>query len=151
MLSSCFPQNFATVVHDIKFLDNLQVKFMTPNAWISAISDISSVVNMIDIIPGSAPGNGSRASVGEDLAAMTNYRLQESNVMTRDGTNGTKRTRCPSSDMPLNVVSSAGSTDDSFKQFTSSEISDLVSDAMSRIKRPRTEVLIFCLVYSIYL
>ncbi|XP_009348728.2 mediator of RNA polymerase II transcription subunit 15a [Pyrus x bretschneideri] len=115
------------------------VKLMTQDAWISAINDISSVVNMIDIIPGSAPGNGSRASVGEDLAAMTNCSLQESNVMTRDGRNGTKRMRCSYSDVPLNVVSSADSTDDSFKQLTSSETSDLVSDATSRIKRPRTE------------
>ncbi|XP_050140354.1 mediator of RNA polymerase II transcription subunit 15a-like [Malus sylvestris] len=115
------------------------VKLMTQDAWISAISDISSVVNMTDIIPGSAPGNGSRASVGEDLVAMTNCRLHESNVMTRDGRNGTKRMRCSSSDVPLNVVSSADSTDDSFKQLSNSETSDLVSNATSRIKRPRTE------------
>ncbi|KAL2478114.1 Mediator of RNA polymerase II transcription subunit 15a [Forsythia ovata] len=47
------------------------VKSMSPKALSSSVSDISSVVSMIDRIAGSAPGNGSRAAVGEDLVAMT--------------------------------------------------------------------------------
>ncbi|PQQ20321.1 hypothetical protein Pyn_16895 [Prunus yedoensis var. nudiflora] len=115
------------------------VKSMSPNALSASVSDIGSVVSMIDRIAGSAPGNGSRAAVGEDLVAMTKCRLQARNVMTHDGTNGTRKMRRYTSAVPLNVVSSAGSINDSFKQLTSSETSDLESTATSRIKRPRIE------------
>lgn len=115
------------------------VKSMSPNALSASVSDIGSVVSMIDRIAGSAPGNGSRAAVGEDLVAMTKCRLQARNVMTHDGTNGTRKMRRYTSAVPLNVVSSAGSMNDSFKQLTSSETSDLESTATSRIKRPRIE------------
>lgn len=122
---------------------------MSPNALSASVSDIGSVVSMIDRIAGSAPGNGSRAAVGEDLVAMTKCRLQARNVMTHDGTNGTRKMRRYTSAVPLNVVSSAGSMNDSFKQLTSSETSDLESTATSRIKRPRIEVLNFCCgIYS---
>ncbi|CAL2263148.1 unnamed protein product [Prunus armeniaca] len=117
------------------------VKSMSPNALSASVSDIGSVVSMIDRIAGSAPGNGSRASVGEDLVAMTKCRLQARNVMTHDGTNGTRKMRRYTSAVPLNVVSSAGSMDDSFKQLTNSETSDLESTATSRINRPRIELL----------
>lgn len=101
-------------------------------------------MSMIDRIAGSAPGNGSRAAVGEDLVAMTKCRLQARNFITHDGTtNGTRKMRRYTSAMPLNVVSSGGSMNDSFKQLTGSETSDLESTATSRIKRPRIEVLIF--------
>ncbi|BBN68564.1 Mediator of RNA polymerase II transcription subunit 15a, partial [Prunus dulcis] len=112
---------------------------MSPNALSASVSDIGSVVSMIDRIAGSAPGNGSRAAVGEDLVAMTKCRLQARNVMTHDGTNGTRKMRRYTSAVPLNVVSSAGSMNDSFKQLTNSETSDLESTATSRIKRPRIE------------
>ncbi|KAG0470381.1 hypothetical protein HPP92_017081 [Vanilla planifolia] len=47
------------------------VRSFSSKALSSAVSDIGSVVSMIDRIAGSAPGNGSRAAVGEDLVAMT--------------------------------------------------------------------------------
>ena len=96
---------------------------------------------MIDRIAGSAPGNGSRAAVGEDLVAMTKCRLQARNFTAQDGNNGTRKMRRFTSAMPLNVVSSAGSVNDSFKHLTGSEASDLESTATSGIKRPRIEVL----------
>lgn len=113
---------------------------MSPKALSASVSDIGSVVSMIDRIAGSAPGNGSRAAVGEDLVAMTKCRLQARNFITQDGTNGTRKMRRYTSAMPLNVVSSAGSMNDSFKQVTGSETSDLESTATSSIKRPRIEV-----------
>ena len=76
-------------------------------------------MSMTDRIAGSAPGNGSRAAVSEDLVAMTKCRLQVKNFMTQDGTNGTRK----------------------MKRYTSaSETSDLDSTATSHIKRPRVEV-----------
>ncbi|KAL1218412.1 Mediator of RNA polymerase II transcription subunit 15a [Cardamine amara subsp. amara] len=55
------------------------VKSISPQALSSAVSDIGSVVSMVDRIAGSAPRNGSKASVGEDLVAMTKCRLQAGN------------------------------------------------------------------------
>ncbi|KAM0029655.1 putative coactivator CBP, KIX domain superfamily, mediator complex subunit 15, KIX [Helianthus debilis subsp. tardiflorus] len=115
------------------------VKSISPTALSASVSDIGSVVSMIDRIAGSAPGNGSRAAVGEDLVAMTKCRLQARNFVTQDGTNGIRKMKRFTSAMPLNVVSSAGSVNDSFKQLNVSETSELDSTASSAIKRPRTE------------
>ncbi|XP_041014898.1 mediator of RNA polymerase II transcription subunit 15a-like isoform X2 [Juglans microcarpa x Juglans regia] len=116
------------------------VKSMSPKSLSASVSDIGSVVSMIDRIAGSAPGNGSRAAVGEDLVAMTKCRLQARNFIIQDGSNGTRKMRRYTSAMPLNVVSSAGSMNDSFKQLSGSETSDLESTATSSVKRPRIEV-----------
>ncbi|KAI3756103.1 hypothetical protein L1987_55916 [Smallanthus sonchifolius] len=115
------------------------VKSISPTALSASVSDIGSVVSMIDRIAGSAPGNGSRAAVGEDLVAMTKCRLQARNFVTQDGTNGIRKMKRFTSAMPLNVVSSAGSVNDSFKQLNVSDTSELDSTASSVIKRPRTE------------
>ncbi|KAH7573022.1 hypothetical protein JRO89_XS03G0052800 [Xanthoceras sorbifolium] len=118
------------------------VKSMSSNALSASVSDIGSVVSMIDRIAGSAPGNGSRAAVGEDLVAMTKCRLQARNFIIQDGMTGPRKIRRYTSAMPLNVVSSAGSmSDSSFKQLIGVETSDLESTATSSIKRPRVEVL----------
>ncbi|KAK8992894.1 hypothetical protein V6N11_048957 [Hibiscus sabdariffa] len=114
------------------------VKSISPVALGASVSDIGSVVSMTDRIAGSAPGNGSRAAVGEDLVAMTKCRLQARNFISQDGMSGTKKIRRHTSAMPLNVVS-AGSLNDNFKQLTGSEASDLESTATSSVKRPRIE------------
>lgn len=116
------------------------VKSMSTKALSAAVSDIGSVVSMIDRIAGSAPGNGSRAAVGEDLVAMTMCRLQARNFIAQDGTTGTRKMKRYTSAMPLNVVSSGGSINDSFKQLAGMETSDLESTATSTNKKPRTEV-----------
>ncbi|KAK7260944.1 hypothetical protein RIF29_27246 [Crotalaria pallida] len=114
------------------------VKSMSHKTLCSAVSDIGSVISMNDRIAGSAPGSGSRAAVGEDLVSMTNCRLQARNFITQDGTNGIKRMKRFTSAKPLNVVSSAGSMNDSIKHFAF-ESSDLESTASSSAKRSRTE------------
>lgn len=115
------------------------VKSMSSNALTASVGDIGSVVSMIDRIAGSAPGNGSRAAVGEDLVAMTKCRLQARNFITQDGTSGTRKMKRYTTAMPSDVVSSAGSINDSFKQLTASEMSDLESTATSTAKKPRFE------------
>ncbi|KAJ6706532.1 MEDIATOR OF RNA polymerase II TRANSCRIPTION SUBUNIT 15A-RELATED [Salix purpurea] len=115
------------------------VESLSPKALSASVGDIGSVVSMIDRIAGSAPGNGSRAAAGEDLVAMTKCRLQARNYITQDGMTGSRKMRRHTSAMPLNVVSSAGSVSDSFKQFTGPETSDLESTATSSVKRPRIE------------
>ncbi|XP_011044895.1 PREDICTED: mediator of RNA polymerase II transcription subunit 15a-like isoform X5 [Populus euphratica] len=115
------------------------VKSLSPKALSASVGDIGSVVSMIDRITGSAAGNGSKAAAGEDLVAMTKCRLQARNYITQDGMTGSRKMRRHTSAMPLNVVSSAGSVSDSFKQFTGPETSDLESTATSSVKRPRIE------------
>ncbi|XWS20489.1 hypothetical protein CRYUN_Cryun31cG0105300 [Craigia yunnanensis] len=115
------------------------VKSMSPIALGASISDIGSVVSMTDRIAGSAPGNGSRAAVGEDLVAMTKCRLQARNFITQDGMSSAKKMRRYTSAVPLNVASSAVSINDSFRQLTGSETSDLESTATSSVKKPRIE------------
>ncbi|KAL9664117.1 hypothetical protein QQ045_019514 [Rhodiola kirilowii] len=112
------------------------VKSISNEALTASVNDIGSVVSMIDRISGSAPGNGSRAAVGEDMVAMTKRRLQVGNFATKDGISGSKKMKQFTSSMPLVVVS----TNDSFKQLVCSELSDLESTATSRAKRPRIEV-----------
>ncbi|KAJ1269712.1 hypothetical protein BS78_07G232000 [Paspalum vaginatum] len=112
----------------------------TPRQALSAaVSDIGSVVSMIDRIAGSAPGNGSRAAVGEDLVAMTKCRLQARNFMTHDGSGTSKKMKRDTSAMPLNV-SSAGSVNDSLKQSYSVGTPELQSTATSRVKWQKAEV-----------
>ncbi|KAL2898025.1 Mediator of RNA polymerase II transcription subunit 15a [Bienertia sinuspersici] len=116
------------------------VKSISPKALNASVCDIGSVVSMVDRIAGSAPGNGSRATVGEDLVAMTKCRLQARNFLTQDGSTGTKRMRRYTSAMPLNVAETVGSMNDNFKQLAGSETSELESTATSSVKKARTEV-----------
>lgn len=116
---------------------------MSAQALSDAISDISSVVSMVDRIAGSAPGNGSRAAIGEDLVAMTKCRTQARNFIVQDGLSVTKKMRRYTSAMPLNVASSASSINDSLKRLMGAESSDLESTATSSIKRLRSEVSTF--------
>ncbi|XP_073288252.1 mediator of RNA polymerase II transcription subunit 15a-like isoform X1 [Primulina huaijiensis] len=114
------------------------VKSMSQKALSASVSDISSVVSMVDRIAGSAPGNGSRAAVGEDLVAMTKCRLQARNFFTQDGPGGTKKMRRYTSAMPSNVVSSTCSVSDNVRHINGSE-SDGESTGASSVKRPRIE------------
>ena len=123
---------------------------MSSKALSAAVMDIGSVVSMNDRIAGSAPGNGSRAAVGEDLVSMTNCRLQARNFIAQDGSNGIKRMKRYTSAIPLNVVPSAGSMNDSIKQLTASETSDLESTATSSVKKPKIEVINYMFLTFIF-
>lgn len=116
------------------------VQSMSAKALSASISDIKSVVSMTDRVAGSAPGNGSRAAVGEDLVAMTKCRLQARNFVSQDGNTATRKMKRHTSAMPLNAVSSAGSFNDSFKQSYSLDTSELESTATSSAKKRKIEV-----------
>lgn len=116
---------------------------MSDKALQSSVQDIYSVVSMNDRIAGSAPGNGSRAAVGEDLVAMTKCRLQARNYFTQDGPTGTKKMKRYTTS---NVVSSSSSLNDSFWQVNYSETPELESTATSNAKRPKIEVIFCCLL-----
>ena len=124
------------------------MKSMSSGALTASVRDIGSVVSMIDRVAGSAPGNGSRAAVGEDLVAMTKCRLQARNFISQDGTTAAKKMKRYTTAMPSDVVSSTGSINDSFKQFNGSELSDLESTATSIAKKPRNEVPDFLINYN---
>ncbi|PKA57940.1 Mediator of RNA polymerase II transcription subunit 15a [Apostasia shenzhenica] len=116
------------------------VQSLSHKALGSAISDIGSVVSMVDRIAGSAPGNGSRAAAGEDLVAITKCRLQARNFMSQDGGASSKKMKRNTSAMPLNNVSTAGSVNDNFMQFSTLDSFDFESTATSRAKRHKVEV-----------
>ncbi|RAL39851.1 hypothetical protein DM860_013052 [Cuscuta australis] len=110
---------------------------MSPEVFRLTVSDISSFISMVDRIAGSAPGNGSRAAVGEDLVAMTRCRMQARNIYSQDVPTETKKMKRYTTS---NVVSSCGSVYDGFTQRNGSETSDLESTATSCVKKRRVEV-----------
>ncbi|XP_019448069.1 PREDICTED: mediator of RNA polymerase II transcription subunit 15a-like isoform X2 [Lupinus angustifolius] len=115
------------------------VQSMSSKALSAAVNDIGAVVSTNDRIAGSAPGNGSRVAVGEDLVAVTNCRLQARNFITQDGGSGTRKMKRCINATPLNVISSAGSMTDSIKLLTAFEASELESLMSTSIKKPRVE------------
>ncbi|KAJ4785037.1 mediator of RNA polymerase II transcription subunit 15a-like protein [Rhynchospora pubera] len=97
------------------------MRTMPHNQLSAAVKDIASVVSMVDRIAGSAPGNGSRAAIGDDLVAMTKCRLQAKNLVHPDGGAGTsagtstptKKMKRDTSAMPLNSNNNDGFSPDS--------------------------------------
>ncbi|GKA86875.1 hypothetical protein Tco_0808586, partial [Tanacetum coccineum] len=92
------------------------VKTISPAALSDSVSDIGLVISMIDRIVGSTP-DSEQLCYGYCYLILISYQLSGSYI---------------------NFVSSAGSVNDSFKQF-SVDISDLDSTASSAIKRPQVE------------
>ncbi|AES86535.1 putative coactivator CBP, KIX domain-containing protein [Medicago truncatula] len=135
------PSGKSTADHPIDRLIRA-VQSMSTETLTAAVSDISSVVSMSDRISGSAPGNGSRAAVGEDLVSMTNCRLQARSFITQDGgtTNGIRKFKRHIRGKTLDVGSSAGSMNDNLKQLSASEASQQESTATSNVKKPKAEV-----------
>jgi len=115
---------------------------MSTETLTAAVNDISSVVSMSDRISGSAPGNGSRAAVGEDLVSMTNSRLQARSFITQDGgtANGIRKFKRHIRGKTSDVGSSAGSMNDNLKQLSASEASQQESTATSNVKKPEAKV-----------
>ncbi|XP_047323091.1 mediator of RNA polymerase II transcription subunit 15a-like [Impatiens glandulifera] len=114
------------------------VKSMSSKALSASVSDIHSVVSMMDGIAGSAPTIGSRAGIGENLVDMTRYHLQAISSASQDGATGTRKMKRHMTAVPFNVPS-AGTISDSFKTITGCEASDIESTATSSVKKPRNE------------
>ncbi|KAF8028145.1 hypothetical protein BT93_E0914 [Corymbia citriodora subsp. variegata] len=115
------------------------VKSVSHQALESAVGDIISVVRGNDCLAGTAQGSGSRTAVGEDLPATLKCHLPSQNSNLQDEISGTGKLKRHVNAMPLNLVPSLGSMNDSFAQRTGSEISDIESTASSSIKRPKYE------------
>jgi PAX-interacting protein 1 len=136
MFSYYFPHS----IH-VQLCVAMQLRTTQLESLSAAVSDIGSVVSMIDRIAGSAPGNGSRTAVGEDLVAMTKCRLQARNFITHDGSGASKKMKRDTSAMPLNA--SAGSVNDSLKQSYNVDTPELQSTATSHVKWQKNEVYLF--------
>ncbi|KAJ3692958.1 hypothetical protein LUZ60_012053 [Juncus effusus] len=102
----------------------------------SAISDIGSVVSMVDRIAGSAPVNGSRAAVGDDLAAMTKCRIQAKHLPALSDQPVAKKMKRDTSALPLNGNGSGGGGNGSGTGGPGSGVDglELEGDATSRVK-----------------
>ena len=94
---------------------------------------------MNDKLACSAPGNGSRSQVGEDLVAMTQCCSQIQSLLSQDGSSR-KRMKHDTIFMPLNVISPIGNVNDSYNPRYDLDISKLKSTATSGVKRKKTKV-----------
>lgn len=113
------------------------VNLISPKALSASVSDIGSVMCMTDGMSSSAPDNGSRAEIGEDLVAMTKSHLQARYVTRWNDSSGTRKMkRCTSA---LVLSSTNVSINDNFRKWIDVEESDLESTITSSIKRPRIE------------
>ncbi|KAI3821900.1 hypothetical protein L1987_09475 [Smallanthus sonchifolius] len=126
--TSIVPGKSTTIEQPLERLLKV-VKSVSPKSLSASVLDIGSVLSMIDSIAGSAPGNGSRTAVGEDLVAMT-----------RATATGKRKMEHFTNPMFINVVSSASCVNDSFNQLNYLENSELESTVTSTIKRPRVEM-----------
>ncbi|KAJ4815307.1 Mediator of RNA polymerase II transcription subunit 15a [Rhynchospora pubera] len=72
------------------------MRTMPHNQLSAAAKDIASVAALVDRIAGSAPGNGSRAAIGNDLLTMTKCQLQAKNLIHPDVGAGTSVGASPS-------------------------------------------------------
>ncbi|GJY22499.1 hypothetical protein Tco_0396157 [Tanacetum coccineum] len=61
------------------------VNSISPKSLSASVSEIDTAIDMMDSIAGAAPSNVSRVEVDEDLVSMAIDHLQESAVVTQDG------------------------------------------------------------------
>ncbi|KAK4746955.1 hypothetical protein SAY87_025992 [Trapa incisa] len=116
------------------------VKAASPQSLSDAVHGINSVLQIVDRIAGSAPGNGSRAAIGEDLVDMTRslHHLRDCNM--QDGWSSSGKMKRSTVAITPSGASSAGSLNERVKRFMDAEPSDLEATATSSIKRLRTKL-----------
>lgn len=113
---------------------------MSPKALSDSVSEIGSVVSLVDGVAGSAPFLDSRGSIGEDLGAigkihpLSRYFSWHCNAF---GMGKMKRSINASSTNEMTLAGMEKS------DLTGVEKSELESPAISHIKRPRIEVCSF--------
>ncbi|XP_057976211.1 mediator of RNA polymerase II transcription subunit 15a-like isoform X2 [Malania oleifera] len=113
------------VQHLVKLVNSISHEALS-----ASVNDIWSVVSMMDMMAGSAPGNGSRAAVGEDLADTARCHLQAKCFSGQYGTNGLGMMQQDRNLMPSETVSFGDDINDRC---------DLESTATFCVKRPRIE------------
>ncbi|XP_010528419.1 PREDICTED: mediator of RNA polymerase II transcription subunit 15a-like isoform X2 [Tarenaya hassleriana] len=82
----------------------------SPKSLQESVREMSSVISLADRIAISAPGDGSRAVVGEDLVEMTTCHLPAKNVTASEGTNSKKKMKRSLRLPPLDIAPSIGNT-----------------------------------------
>lgn len=81
---------------------------MSPRNLKASVGDIRALISCSDKVASSAPGSGSRAAIGEDLAATTKVRLEARALTSQDNNRTLKKRRRFVESIPLNVISSQG-------------------------------------------
>jgi PAX-interacting protein 1 len=112
---------------------------------IAAVNDMNAVISCSDRLAASGPGNGSRAAVGDDLAALTQSRLQARAVIQASSQNssnlsGTKRRRRHMDSMAVSTISRDGTLLNSVlhRPFDAAQLR--TNNMVSHIKNPRIKV-----------
>ncbi|KAJ7570704.1 hypothetical protein O6H91_01G132400 [Diphasiastrum complanatum] len=119
----------------LKMIDTMSTKALS-----SSVREINSVISLSDKLAASAPGNGCRAAVGEDLAAVTKCRLQARSLMSQDGSYPSKRLKRSLDSIALSVISSDGSVVNSLYAADDLSSTDVESTVTSKVRRFGVEV-----------
>lgn len=105
---------------------------ISPEALRSTVNDMHTVVNMVDRIAGTKPGERARGAIPEDLAITCH--LRHENPSSR------RKFLCLTSPVPSNNISSTEIINDSDKQLTDSQIYGMETTSPSFSKRLKFEV-----------
>jgi PAX-interacting protein 1 len=114
----------------------MQVDSMPSRDLKAAVSELNAMISCAETLAASAPGVGSRAAIGEDLAAKTRSFLQASGSFTQDSSNVLRKKRRCVDSVPLNMISSDGTLTNSLYTTHMDPSMYIVSD----IKSPRIKV-----------
>lgn len=110
---------------------------MSPRNLKASVGDIRALISCSDKLASSAPGSGSRAAIGEDLAATTKVRLEARALTSQDNRAVKKRRRFVES-YPLNVISSQGMVANTCSQ--SYDTLDARPYTLAHVKSPQIKV-----------
>ncbi|GMY19722.1 mediator of RNA polymerase II transcription subunit 15a-like [Fagus crenata] len=114
------------------------VESVSPEALSASIQEISSVVNMVDMIDGTAIDSVSKSAVGEDLASKMRCQIQARNFSLQYGCGIEDKMKHQINFMAHDATLLSANEIRSFKQLAD-HLSDLGSTAKYQIKRPRIE------------
>lgn len=113
----------------------MQVDSMPSRDLKAAVSELNAMISCAETLAASAPGVGSRAAIGEDLAAKTRSFLQASGSFTQESSNVSRKKRRYVDSVPLNMISSDGTLTNSYTTHM-----DPNMYTVSHIKSPRIKV-----------
>jgi PAX-interacting protein 1 len=115
-----------------------------------AVGELGAIISCNDKLAVSGPGNGSRAAVGEDLAAYTRARLQSKVWTTPESNSSVKKKSRRLDSVALSLVSSDGSVANSLNREGNFDMMERRYTIASNLNCPRvkvsgwTELLMYC-------
>lgn len=115
---------------------------MSPVSFSAAVGEMKAVISCSEIRASSAPGSGSRAAVGEDLAAVTRWKLQSGPSASQESSNVVNKKRRRVDSIALNMISADGTLSNCLHRAYNPMESGM--NLVSHIKSPRIKVCNSC-------